>query len=136
MMATTKEVTAAFFGKLVDGDFAGGFETLSEDATWTIIGDTPLSKRFTKQTLLSDMIPMLSTFKEPAKMAVSFIIAEDDKAAVVASVHGVGPHGPYKQDPYCFVTTVKDGKISAIVEFLDTCAVETALVGSEIVRPA
>lgn len=134
-MATTKEVVSAFFGKLCSGDFAGGFDTLSDDATWTIIGDTPLSKRFTKDRLLSEMIPMLSTFKEPAKMAVDFIIAEDDKAAVIANVHGVGPYGPYDQHTYCFVTTVKDGKVTRIVEYLDTVAVETALVGSKIVRP-
>lgn len=135
-MATTREVVAAFFDKLCSGDFPGGFDTLSNDATWTIIGDTPLSKSFTKATLLSDMIPMLSTFKEPAQMAVSYIIAEGDRAAVIASVKGVGPYGAYVQNPYCFVTRVKDDKVVEIVEFLDTCAVETALVGSRIVRPS
>ncbi|WP_197277033.1 nuclear transport factor 2 family protein [Sphingomonas profundi] len=135
-MATTKETVSAFFSKLCSGDFAGGFDTLSEDSTWTIIGDTPLSRRFTKQTLLSDMIPMLSTFKEPAKMAVDDIIAEGDRAAVIANVHGVGPHGPYDQHTYCFICRVKDDRIVTIVEYLDTVAVETALVGSKIVRPS
>jgi uncharacterized protein len=135
-MPTTKETVAAFFDKLCSGDFMGGFETLADDATWTIIGDTPLSKHFTKDTLLTDMIPLLSTFKEPAQMAVRFIIAEEDRAAVIASVKGVGPYGPYVQDPYCFVTRVQDGKVAEIVEYLDTCAVETALVGSKIVRPS
>ena len=135
-MATTKDVAAAFFGKLVGGDFAGGFETLSDDATWTIIGDTPLSKRFTKDRLLTEMIPMLSTFTVPAQMGVDEIIAEGDRAVVLANVHGVGPHGPYDQHTYCFVLRVTEGKVSEIVEYLDTCAVETALVGSKIVRPA
>lgn len=132
-MPETREIARDFFDKLCGGDFMAGFESLSDDATWKIIGGTPLSKHFTKDRLLSEMIPMLSTFKEPAQMSVYEIIAENDRAVVIAKVKGIGPHGPYVQDPYCFVLRIRDGKVSEIVEFLDTVAVETALVGRRLV---
>ncbi|GLK43014.1 MULTISPECIES: nuclear transport factor 2 family protein [Novosphingobium] len=132
-MTDSRQIARAFFDKLCSGDFMGGFESLAEDATWTIIGDTPLSKHFTRDRLLTEMIPMLSTFREPARMAVSEIIAEGDRAVVIASVEGVGPYGPYRQDPYCFILRTRDGRISEIVEYLDTVAVETALVGRKLV---
>lgn len=132
-MTVSRQIAQEFFGKLCAGDFIGGFQSLSDDATWTIIGDTPLSKHFTKDRLLTEMIPMLSTFKEPAQMSVYEIIAENDRAVVIAKVEGVGPHGPYRQDPYCFVLRIRDGRICEIVEYLDTVAVETALVGRKLV---
>lgn len=132
-MTDSRTIAQAFFDKLCGGDFMGGFDTLADDATWTIIGDTPLSKHFTKNGLITDMIPMLSTFKEPAQMAVQEIIAENDRAVVIASVKGVGPYGPYVQDPYCFILRIRDGQICEIVEYLDTVAVETALVGRKLV---
>ncbi|MFD2136758.1 hypothetical protein ACFSLT_19480 [Novosphingobium resinovorum] len=52
---------------------------------------------------------------------------------MIASVEGVGPYGPYRQDPYCFILRTRDGRISEIVEYLDTVAVETALVGRKLV---
>lgn len=133
-MATSKEVAASFFDKLCSGDFAGGFNTLSEDATWSIIGKTPLSKRFTRQGLLDEMIPMLSTFKVPVQMGVDEIIAEGDRAVVLAHVHGVGPYGAaYDQDTYCFVLRIKNDKVTEIVEYLDTVAVEEAMCGRKLV---
>ncbi len=135
-MTASKDVAAKFFGKLCDGDFMGGFESLSEDATWTIIGDTVLSRKYTKGQLLTDMIPLLSTFKEPAKMSVYEIIGEGERAVVVAKVVGVGPHGPYVQDPYCFVLRTRGDQVTEIVEFLDTVAVETALVGRRFAAEA
>jgi hypothetical protein len=131
-MSDAKTIVANFFDKLCSGDFPGGFDSLAEDATWSIIGTTPFSKTFTKDTLLSDMIPELATFPEAPQMKVKYIIAEGDKAAVIASVKGVAKYGPYEQDPYCFVVTTRDGKVAEIIEFLDTAAVETAMCGSKI----
>lgn len=133
-MLDTKSIVSGFFDKLCSGDFPGGFESLTDDATWTIIGNTRFSKTFDKDALLNEMIPELSTFPEPPVMNVKTIIAEGDQAAVVASVRGVAKYGAYVQDPYCFVVKTRDQKVCEIVEFLDTAAVEEAMCGSRIIR--
>lgn len=43
-MSASRAVARSFFDKLCSGDFAGGFASPSDDATWTIIGDIPLSE--------------------------------------------------------------------------------------------
>lgn len=133
---SSREIARTFFDKLCSGDFAGGFASLADDATWSIIGTTAMSKTYNKQSMLSDLVPMLSTFKEPAQMGVDEIIAEGDRAVVLAHVTGVGPYAPYSQDTYCFVLRTGDGKVREIVEYLDTAAVEEAICGRRIVDGA
>lgn len=133
-MSEAKAIVSNFFDKLCSGDFMGGFETMADDATWSIIGTTAFSKTFTKDGLLNEMIPELATFPEPPVMKVSDIFAEGNRAAVIASVKGVAKYGPYEQNPYCFIVTTKDGKVSEIVEYLDTAAVETAMCGSQLIK--
>lgn len=132
-MQTSKDIAKAFFDKLCAGDFPGGFESLSDDVTWSIIGTTALSRTFTKETMLSELVPMLATFKESPRIGVDEIISEGDRAVVLAHVEGVGPHASYKQKTYCFVLRVSDGKIREIVEYLDTVAVEEAICGRKLV---
>lgn len=132
-MSTSREIAVAFFDKLCSGDFPGGFNSMSDDATWSIIGTTAMSKTFTKASMLSDLVPMLSTFREPVAMGVDEIIAEGDRAVVLAHVEGVGPYAPYKQATYCFVLRTGGGKVREIVEYLDTVAVEEAICGRRIV---
>ena len=129
----TRDIAAAFFDKLCSGDFAGGFASLSDTATWKIIGSTPISRTFTKSGMLNDLVPMLSTFKVAAQMGVDEIISENDRAVVLAHVEGVGPYGPYLQNTYCFVLKIRDNQICEIVEYLDTVEVEKAIFGKTLV---
>jgi ketosteroid isomerase-like protein len=133
---TSRDIARAFFEKLCSGDFAGGFASMADGATWSIIGTTAMSKTFDKASMLSELVPMLSTFKEPARMGVDEIIAEGDRAVVLAHVEGVGPYAPYKQATYCFVLRTGNGKVQEIVEYLDTVAVEEAICGRRIVDRA
>ena len=132
----SRDVAKAFFDKLCSGDFPGGFNSMTDDATWSIIGTTAMSQTFDKPRMLAELVPMLSTFKEPVKMGVDEIIAEGDRAVVLAHVEGVGPYAPYKQSTYCFVLRIADGKVRQIVEYLDTVAVEEAICGRRIVDRA
>ena len=132
-MSDSKQIAASFFDKLCSGDFPGGFASMSDDATWTLIGTTQYSRTFTKETMLTELVPMLATFKEAPQMRVKEIIAEGDRAVVIAAVSGVGPTGPYRQDPYCFILKIKQGQVAEIVEYLDTVAVEEAICGNKLV---
>ncbi|MGD9661814.1 MAG: nuclear transport factor 2 family protein [Porticoccaceae bacterium] len=132
-MSDSKRIATEFFNKLCNGDFPGGFASMSDDATWSLIGTTRYSRTFNKEGMLNELVPMLSTFVEAPQMHVKEVIAEGDRAVVIADVVGVGPTGPYKQDPYCFVLRIRDGKVAEIVEFLDTVAVEQAICGNKVV---
>lgn len=132
----SREVARKFFSSVSAGDFSAAFESMSDDATWTITGTTAYSKTFDKQGLLDEVVPMLMSFKEAPRVFVDEIIAENDRAVVVCHASGVGPHGPYTQGSYAFILRVRDDKVSSIVEYLDTVAVESAICGRVLVDKA
>ena len=132
-MAETKAIVRRFFDTLCSGDFATAFASMTEDATWSVIGTTAVSGTLDKAGMLSKQVPMLASFKEPPVVGVDEIIAEGSRAVVLAHCKGVGPTGPYEQKRYAFVLSIRDGLVAEVVEYLDTVAVETAICGNKIV---
>lgn len=133
-MSDAREITQRFFDTLCSGDFEGGFgRMMTPDATWSVIGTTAASKTHDKAGMLGEQLQMLMSFKEPPIIGIDEIIAEGDRAVVLAHCKGVGPTGPYEQKRYAFVLRIRDGLVSEVVEYLDTVAVETGICGNKIV---
>jgi hypothetical protein len=84
--------------------------------------------------LLDRLLSSLQTFAAPSVFAVSDIIVEKDRAGVLASSNGEGPHGPYMQLHYAFVTRVAGNGFAEVTEFNGTVAIETALYGRQFVK--
>jgi ketosteroid isomerase-like protein len=129
----TKLTVKAFFDTLCSGDFVGGFASMTDDATWGVIGTTAVSGTLDKAGMLSKQVPMLASFKEPPVITIHEIIAEGQSAVVLAHCKGVGPTGPYEQQNYAFVIRIRDGRVDSVVEYLDTVAVETGICGNKVV---
>lgn len=132
-MSSTREIVREFFEVLCAGDFEGGFARMTDDATWSIIGKTAISGTLDKAGIIEKQLPMLQSFKEGPIMTVDEIIADGDRAVVVAHCTGIGPTGPYNQDSYAFVMKLRDGKIASVTEYLDTVQVETGICGNKLV---
>lgn len=129
-----RAIARKFFDALLVGDFEGAFQKLmTDDATWSVIGTTAVSKTHDKAGMLGEQLAMIMSFPEPPAVAIDEIIAEGDRAVVLAHCKGVGPTGPYEQKTYAFVMRMRDGKICEVTEYLDTVAVETAICGNKIV---
>jgi uncharacterized protein len=132
-MSDTKTIVRRFFDTLCSGDFERAFAGMTEDATWSVIGTTAVSGTLDKTGMLTKQVPMLASFKEPPVVGVDEIIADGDRAVVLAHCKGVGPTGPYEQKRYAFILRVRDGLVAEVVEYLDTVAVETAICGNKLV---
>ncbi len=67
-------------------------------------------------------------FGAGVEVAVEEILVAGDRviARLAGKMHG--KHGLYNNQ-YCHVMTLRDGKIAATVEYVDTALVETALFG-------
>jgi ketosteroid isomerase-like protein len=129
-----RAVTQTFFDTLCAGDFEGGFgRMMTEDATWSVIGSTAVSKTHDKAGMMGEQLQMLMSFKEPPVIGIDEIIAEGDRAVVLAHCKGVGPTGPYEQKRYAFVLRVRGEQVCEVVEYLDTAAMETGICGNKIV---
>lgn len=132
-MSDSRKIAQHFFDTMCSGDFEGGFAQMTPDATWSIIGTTAISKTLDKAGILAEQLPMLMSFKEPPVIGIDEIIADGNRAVVLAHCKGVGPTGPYEQKRYAFVMRMRDGLVSEVVEYLDTVAIETGICGNKVV---
>ena len=135
MTSTTRQTAQRYMDLLCAGKFSDAFDVLAENATYTIIGTTPLSTPMKGRKAVKDaLVPALASFRTPPKITCHELIVEGNRAVGLASGVGVGPTGlPYSQPHYAMVLAIEAGQIQSVVEFMDTVAVEVALLGNKLV---
>ncbi len=134
----TREVAQRYMDLLAAGRFSDAFDMLSDTASYRIIGTTPLSIPLPgREAVKAALVPALASFQTPLKLTCHELIVEGNRVVGIASGEGAGPTGlPYKQGHYAMVMSIENGQIQSVVEFMDTVAVETALLGNKLVPAA
>lgn len=118
-----KTVAAEFFARFTAGDIDGALATMSDDATWWIPGkpeSTPSAGLYDKERIARLFHAMQGRLKEGLKMVVLSSIAEGDRVALEVESFGELTNGRSYRQEYHFLITLRDGKISAVREYLDT----------------
>jgi len=118
---STRAVIQKYMDKMRDGDFVGAFEMFTPAGTYTIIGDTPVSKVFTgPDGIKSELVPLLAEgFTGLPMVNCSEIIAEGDRGVALGFGEGPGKYGTYRQKHYAFVFRIDGEKVSELIEFMD-----------------
>ncbi len=118
---STREVISTYMQKMKDGDFEGAFDMFSAEGTYTIIGDTPVSKTFVgPDGVKADLMPLLQQgFAGLPDVNCTAIIAEGERGVALGHGEGPGKYGTYRQKHYAFVFRVRDGKVDELIEFMD-----------------
>ena len=105
------------------GDAAALADLFAEDATWTLIGDLPISGTWHgRQQIFEDFrAQAFSRFDASTlKLDVVDVIASGDKAVLEWTAQADVPDGGH-YDQHCIaVFTVHDGRITAVREYFDT----------------
>jgi ketosteroid isomerase-like protein len=129
----SKSVISAFFGHLASGDVQAATGLMSPDVVYTIIGTGPLSGTChgLEEAATKVFGPLNERLETPLRLTLRELIGEGDRVAALATGEAKGKHGAYN-NTYCFVFTVKAGKITTMDEYLDTVLVETALYGRKL----
>lgn len=132
--STTRETAQRYMDLLCAGRFADAFDLLADDATYRIIGSTPISSEMKGGQLIKDtLVGALGSFQKPLKLRCHELIVEGARAVGLASGEGVGPTGhAYSQPHYAMVLRIEQGRIRSVVEYMDTVAVEAALFGKTL----
>lgn len=101
---------------------------MADDVTWTIAGGTDWPLHYKgKAAVLGDLLGKVNAqFEGPNRCVANNFIAEDDRVVVEARGLNRTKHGAY-ENRYCFVFTFRDGRISAITEYMDTALAERVL---------
>jgi ketosteroid isomerase-like protein len=109
----------------------GGGELLdrvSDDATWTIIGNTAFSGTSKgKQEIAAFLERLFGALETPGQILLDNLIAEGDYVVLQGRGEGfLTKTGRSYDNTYCWVFKLRDGKISEITEYLDTELVTSA----------
>ena len=118
-----KEVAREFFARFTAGDIAAVLDSMTDDATWWLPGkpeQLPIVGVQTKEQMARLFQVMTAQLENGLKMTVKSVIAEGDKVALEAESYGQLRNGRVYNQEYHFAMTIRDGKVSAVREYLDT----------------
>jgi ketosteroid isomerase-like protein len=132
---STREIAEKFISKIESLNFLEAFGMVAADGQYIVIGTTKASRTYHgRQDLFDNLIPVLSTFREPPKLQFDKPIIDGDRAVLLAKGSGIGATGPYDQPYYAFITRVRGEAFAEIIEFADTVMIETGIFGKKLVN--
>ena len=118
-----KRLVEQLFTRFGAGDVPGVLALLAEDATWKIPGkrpEMPTAGVLSKEKIARVFHAMVGELKSGLRMTLKNAVAEGDQLAVEAESWGELKNGRVYNNEYHFLMTFRDGKISAVREYLDT----------------
>jgi ketosteroid isomerase-like protein len=122
-----KQIVLDFYAAGARGDLEAALALLADDVTWTNIGSTRFSGTFRgKQGLIDDLLgPLFGQLKAGISSETERVTAEGD--TVVAQTRGTAEthDGKPYNNMYCQVFQIRDGKIAAVKEYMDTALVDS-----------
>ncbi len=114
-----KKVVEAYFAAQASGDLFKGLELLADDAVWSVPGDWEMSGEMTKAQM-AKMMEGLNQFDGGLNFTHHSVTAEDDRVAVLTVVDAKLRDGRVYHNNIFFLFTIKDGKIQAVTEAVDS----------------
>jgi ketosteroid isomerase-like protein len=119
-------VVLKFFELSAAGDMDACFGLLADDVTWTNIGSTRFSGTYAgKDAVLNDLVgPLFGLLKNGMASTIDRVISEGDTAVVLQRGQAETHEGKAYNNDYAQVFTVRDGRIVAVKEYMDTALVD------------
>ena len=112
-----------FFELFSAGDIDGVLTLMTDDATWRIPGKkelTPTAGVYTKERIGRLFRRMLENLSSGLRMTVLSSIAEGNRVALEVVSSGDLKNGRQYRQEYHLLMEFREGKISAVREYLDT----------------
>jgi ketosteroid isomerase-like protein len=110
------------FAAWANGDNMAFFNLLADDATWTVLGNCPISGTYVgRQRLIEDALkPQRAKLAGPPIPTVVNLIAECDTVVIQWVGKGVTQRGVPYNNHYCYVVQMENGRIRRGTAYLDT----------------
>ena len=119
---SNKQIIKKFFDLGNRGEIEQCMALLADDVTWTDIGTTKFSGTYSgKETLAAELLgPLFGQLKSGIQSELKNIIAEGEFVVVESRGKAETLDGTPYNNTYCHVFRLRDGKIQAVTEYLDT----------------
>ncbi len=117
---TNKKIVQHFWEAFSASRFDEALALLSEDATWWVAGTTNISGTYTK-TQFADLVAGVSEGTEGGiQVTPKHMTAEEDRVSMEATSYGLMKDGKEYKNIYHFMHDLRDGRICAVREYMDT----------------
>jgi uncharacterized protein (TIGR02246 family) len=129
-MTDAKTVLTAYVAALEAGDGDTVRDSFADDATWTLAGELRVSGTWEGRTaIVEQFLPAAMAHYEPGsvRLEVTGMIAEGDHVALQWTSRARTLDGSPYENQCIGVFTVRDGKIRAVHEYMDTHYAQRAL---------
>jgi uncharacterized protein len=115
-----KKIIERFMNDFSAGNLQAVLDTMSESATWWVAGNFPLSGTYSKSKFKELVESLVQSLPQGLRLTPKSMIGEGDQVAVEAESYGPHKNGKVYHNQYHFVFKLRDGKIEAVREYLDT----------------
>ncbi len=115
-----KALVTRFWHAFSSGRYDEVLGMLSDDATWWVAGKTALSGTYSKlefEKLLGQITPMAP---KGLRVTPKLLTADGDRVSVEAESFAEINNGRTYNNIYHFMMVIRDGRFSAVREYLDT----------------
>ncbi|MCK9504503.1 MAG: nuclear transport factor 2 family protein [Porticoccaceae bacterium] len=127
-----KHLVTDFFAHFKRKDVQKALDMMTEDATWWIGGKAelfPMCGLKTKEEMAAILFELVPGTEDGLEIKPKSMIAEGNKVACEAESYGVLGNGRIYNNEYHFLIEIRDGKIAAVKEYLDTMHTADVLKG-------
>jgi uncharacterized protein len=118
-----KATAREFFARFSASDIEGALAMMTEDATWLIPGKPErmsTAGQYSKERIRKLFYTMLKQLESGLQLTIKSMVAEGDRLALEAESSGDLKNGRRYRQQYHFLIEFRDGRISAVREYLDT----------------
>ncbi|SIN65077.1 hypothetical protein SAMN02745824_1470 [Parasphingorhabdus marina DSM 22363] len=121
-------ITSAFDG-LAKGDPSNFMPLFDDRIEWQVMGSSAWSKHAKGLDAVTRELvgPLFARFAGPYLTAAELIVADGQHVAVQAKGNAETHEGERYDNDYCFIFTLRNGKIVKVVEYMDTILADQAL---------
>lgn len=100
----------------------GPFALLADDASWTIVGNSPVSRTYTSRQEFLDVVidPFNARMSAPLRPTVRALYAEDDWIIVLFDATATARDGVPYANTYTWYMRVQGDAIVEVIAFFDT----------------
>lgn len=121
METSNKQVVQTAFDAWRNGT-GSPFDLLAADATWTIVGNAPVSKTYNSKQEFIDIVitPFNQRLSKPLRPTVRSLYSDGDTVVALFDAEATAQDSkPYK-NTYAWFMQMREGKIVRVTAFFDT----------------
>lgn len=127
--ALNKQVAAQLLEAMNNGDTETIFRLFAEGGYSKTMGSIPISGIYPREKIVDLAESMHDAFPDGFRILVRNMIAENDKVAVEAVSEGTHISGAEYRNEYHFLFTLAEGRITSVMEYMDTDLARRILCG-------